>query len=1671
MLVAPRLSLQPAIKALEWLVRRFQAHIHNAESILLMALPYYATPVFLRILDTMQLPLPPIFSFFNNAKKTVTKPSRNLIVRALSADLELHRLVSTYIVNAIKNGYEYQLQLTFWTSMSIWVMLLMKEQGKNQEDIVDRVLSDLSDVIRLKKRSEAQIAAYMVFSVLGSQFQLSTEVYNASIQSIARNFTAPSQKCALSAITEIVKGQDSEPQPLDKATWKALKKADNVPVFLKISENYNVHRFLTLWSLSLLKYSKSGLTDLVKVLTHVELVDSELEAVLKSCVSYATNPKVEDQSRSDLTTIFNHILQSEKKELVFKAALESAEVSFEALELCLQTSLASHTLGKSEDVEMTTEIPVVSDEEKLEEQIASLASTSLFSFFGAESDEIFAQRASIFSQLSSVKALDEALTKVSITESQAVSFFARIWCGSFPTLVRAASLNMFSEIVNKNHSTIDYQAALGPLLIALTDSSERIRRLAATALTNLENTYPSKTAEIWGVENIYGPAEKSSEVTWIASDKMKALIQEITSNSEEFIISSHSIYPFISTLLTSPEKSLKTASSQLFSYLATHATYISTPSIKLGLLKFANCYTKSSRAKSFTILLKSWIASRDSFEISCKATKTSFDDLEDQVIAVVSSGESTSLAFLESCIKSGDAHLADKAGKMLVSIWSNIRSEAQLDLINFLVDFAVDGENTFDPTDVLFSVPINTELFVSVLKTCKLESGSNGSAGIPKRRRRSSGAAKQALQSGEIATIAERHLKKTTLLLEALERNDVEGSVQLLSLLFVILGEILTLGSDSNLPVNYTQQVLANCMIRLVTELKKQKNLKLDSNSMRVDIIVSCIRSSSSQQVQNRFLLLVANLATLDSNIVLHSVMPIFTFMGANTLRQDDEFSAHVIQQTITQVIPALLSNQSNSNVEESDFLLLSFVAAFAHIPRHRRVKLFSTLVKTLGSDSALHCLLFLLGQKYFEAKQKRKTMDAKSLLQFADSFFRGFSVSDQFDTVKNFLTLINDIPLNELSDADRESGSSFVKRQIFSSVTDYSTSKLLALRSSLIEYLASIVGNDEVLSDVPSLRVTTAVLFKDPAYESEQKVINGVSVEIITLILQSLSSLRASGVDKSAVSIVVNSYHHILDAFLELLPIHIFVEILQNVLLVSESEKTRQQSVSLLRSKFELEASTEPEAQQAAHTAYNILVDLVSQETPKTISQQCFNSLEVIVLKYGGNFEPKELLKLLDLLVGNNGIQNADVDVVVSSVSVISSIYSVLGARAIGYFAKVIPVLFNKFEKSLPGADELPDESSELIQLATFGLVAGLVKRIPAFMTTSLVNIFKLLFISTVQVSTRQSLIQAIAAGMDAKAVLGALTETWTYAVGSGWNSIALHLDSVDSVIASSERKIVSSQSASLVTFLLKSFEVRGLVDRFDQNTIYRIETRTIKTGIQIVMKLNDKTFRPLFVRVVRWAIEGEGCSPALSEVARKTVFFRYLHKLFGNLKSIITGYFSYLVDPVCNIFDEYKPGTYVTSKDASNLRASVLSALTVSFQYDREEFWQAQARFDKIINCLVDQIPTIEPNHGNYLVKAIAGLAETVSSPEQYKVINDGLLKHMQESCAVNEKIWSIRIMKSLYSKLGEEWVSMLPQLVPVLAELLEDDDESVEMEVRKSLVPVVEEVLGESLDRYLS
>lgn len=208
--------------------------------------------------------------------------------------------------------------------------------------------------------------------------------------------------------------------------------------------------------------------------------------------------------------------------------------------------------------------------------------------------------------------------------------------------------------------------------------------------------------------------------------------------------------------------------------------------------------------------------------------------------------------------------------------------------------------------------------------------------------------------------------------------------------------------------------------------------------------------------MQNSALLLLAALADVAPDVVKHSVMPIFTFMGANTLRQDDEYSAHVIEQTIQRVIPPLvrsLQEQGGSPVVGAAELIGTFVASYKHIPAHRRVRLFVSLAETLGVDAFLFTLLAKLAERYQVTLGvgQVKAADDGNIGEFCAMLAGSFGAEMQLLNVVKYLDVVLDV---------LEPSAGGLAKYIFEESKD---TRSLDLAGRLLQVLAEVLKSDSL--------------------------------------------------------------------------------------------------------------------------------------------------------------------------------------------------------------------------------------------------------------------------------------------------------------------------------------------------------------------------------------------------------------------------------------------------------------------------------------------------------------------------------------------------------------------------------------------------------------------------------
>lgn len=152
-------------------------------------------------------------------------------------------------------------------------------------------------------------------------------------------------------------------------------------------------------------------------------------------------------------------------------------------------------------------------------------------------------------------------------------------------------------------------------------------------------------------------------------------------------------------------------------------------------------------------------------------------------------------------------------------------------------------------------------------------------------------------------------------------------------------------------------------------------------------------------------------------------------------------------------------------------------------------------------------------------------------------------------------------------------------------------------------------------------------------------------------------------------------------------------------------------------------------------------------------------------------------------------------------------------------------------------------------------------------------------------------------------------------------------------------------------------------------------------------------------------------------------------------------------------------------TSTDEVELLSAILLALEQSFTHDQDDFWQSPNHFSPIALPLVEIFHVASSSLSTQLISTITALASATSAADQHKDLNTAILKLMQSEDK-DVRLAAVRLERGLTEQLGEEWLVMVPEMMPVLGEVLEDEDADVEREGRE-WVTRIEEVLGEGLE----
>ncbi|KAL2754630.1 hypothetical protein ACRALDRAFT_1076262 [Sodiomyces alcalophilus JCM 7366] len=1581
-------------------------------------------------------------------------------------------------------------------------------QKDNDQALLHRLGPVFGEAMLMKKVPNMQIATYMALSIFAAKGSLDDGVLSAFMEQIVHGWTTETMRPGLVCLS-ILAHHRSAKQMSGKVT-KALMKVPNLGTTLvDIGRQQRVDKLANGLCIALVerlckKGDPRGLPVIRAVLTGQVIRDKQVAVVFKSLVLAAhrlndeTDPegKIRKELGSTLIDLSRHTGDSSD---IIRTVIEEGELDIEELEMKLDVSIRQQKVLAAEDVEMDGDGAAKSPQKDvhalLEQQSTQKLSlpTCLSANPGSASEgltqlflQVVAQSAEQPTLLETFVQLPALRRQDAANDSTFVAFFTHIWCGPYPTLARAAALDVVKKrLQEEDMKGKDFQVMLPYGLVALLDSSRKVRRVAADLLAQLgtmlsNQSGDKKKQDLWagGVffpEGTDLPQAEGEAVSRLLAGVMLPTLEECVMHEE------HLGTLLQSSLESSGKKSdgsgkrvLSQSNRQsVFAWLAAHITATPLLRVKSSLLSVLNRIRGVGSVSRTKLLLPAfrWWAALTAEEVAalCQNEQVSSERLHERFAETVVANDSNGLDFLLSVIQDAKSaqrpELVRSSFRRIRNMWPSMKLDTKSDVSRTMLELYQQQQSqpqneqqkpseddqdvqeiiATEASDLLKNVELTTDILAHFLSSIQVRTKTATESPPSKRRRTSPSNADRGTQ---VYTAAELNkiLRDITFVLQLVEGSNPRAHPELLHSLFDTLGELQRFSSVVGSELGYLQNLVLTSLIAMVPEYKDKTNKKLEigSSGGYGDLLANCIQKTTSPIVQNSALLLIASLASAAPDVVLHSVMPIFTFMGASVLRQNDDYSAHVVNQTVKEVIPPLMESLRKGKrnpIAGATELLGSFVTAYEHIPSHRKQDLFVSLVNTLGPAEFLFALIAMLVDKY-EANA--------NITSFAVDLLSVYSAEVQLQTAAQLLALISDIfkPRPELSSTllgvgddvrDKKDVHKTALRQLTVFPSLLSSKKM----KKEIEELAE---QDDMQTS--KMRELYATLFKDTLALAD--VVKG-----------------EKDLHECCGSALAN--------LLNLLSIGEFIKSVENLLDKTEMD-LRRKVLRALEVRVDQEGTGDAASRTALLGFLPQLTAAIRDTEDLRYKRTAVSSVDKIAEKYGKK-DLEAVAAAATTIAGPECLGQPDAGLRVMALLCLASLVDVLQDGILPVLSLAVPQAILYIEQSLDFGEEPHGE----LHNAGYAFITAVAQHLPYMVTGAYLD--KILTASSASAAaadldneardSRLNCLRFLARTVDPKVFFAGLEKNWAAATEAGYEAIGELVDILSVAINSHSKSVIGKNLGSLSSVFLNALDLRremqakGELLTRELEKIAEVETQLNEAALKMIYKLNDAAFRPVFTQVVEWPSR-LGKKDTAGRVARRYSVYKFLDKFFDSLKSIVTSYATYILEDAVATLEGCDMGV----AEQRQLWDAVLRTLGRCFEHDQDEFWQAPSHFGGVAGVLTSQLGRADAEAGvdvrESLIPALVELAAAADSQDHQKEINTAVLKQLRaERAAV--RLAAVQCQQALTDRLGEEWLASLPEMLPYISELQDDDDEVVERETHRWIVKI-EGVLGESLDSML-
>eukprot|EP00892_Ulva_mutabilis_P002157 jgi/Ulvmu1/11942/UM082_0021.1 len=383
-----------------------------------------------------------------------------------------------------------------------------------------------------------------------------------------------------------------------------------------------------------------------------------------------------------------------------------------------------------------------------------------------------------------------------------------------------------------------------------------------------------------------------------------------------------------------------------------------------------------------------------------------------------------------------------------------------------------------------------------------------------------------------------------------------------------------------------------------------------------------------------------------------------------------------------------------------------------------------------------------------------------------------------------------------------------------------------------------------------------------------------------------------------------------------------------------------------------------------------------------------------------------------------------------------------------------------------------------------------------------------------------------AIPAAVEFRLLLPALTQQVAAAESSGTAALVATMDLLREALEKMNVAEAAPHVSAVAEMVLGVLDIRGRAA--EGIAVADVEAAACKAMVALVMKLSESRFKPLFADLAEWggnlpayaAAIADDAERAAAATARRCAWLALVSRLSHALRSVFTPYFQNVLDTMCDSLAA-EPALVAPSRkkqkaskaagaapaasaaegsghDANQevLRERAVACIHRCCMHDAQGFVTPD-RFERFLAPLLarlaepaaqqataggasaaedaDLVAGLElgkrtrlPRSTAAAAAALVQLAVTAHNDAAVKRLNHQVML-LTRSEAAGTRLAAVEVAANLAARLRSEFVALLPETLPFLAELLEDSAPAVAAR-NSELVALLEDVAGEDLQEYL-